>query len=353
MSGRPVQILLSDLQMPDTDGWMLVEQIRKDTRYDDLKLVLLPSSGTRGDAQRCRQLRVNGYLTKPVIHSELYDALEAILHGKEQPGSDLVTRHQVREAKRGLTILLVDDVEINRELAKIILEKQGYQVLLANDGQDALEQARKGGIDLILMDIQMPVMDGFEATDEIRAFELAHNRQPVPIVAMTAYALQGDKERCLAAGMDAYLSKPIKEDDLLAVIERMVSGQPPQEVPAAVVKADALVPDQVQQPVFDRQALLTRLGGNEALIQKFVAMFFDSAREHLTLLQQAAEQGDSDQMRAKAHAIKGAAANVGACALSQAAAELEKAVRESRTAAQEALLAKLVEQYALFEQESK
>jgi two-component system, sensor histidine kinase and response regulator len=228
-------------------------------------------------------------------------------------------------------ILLVDDVEINRELAKIILEKQGHQVVLAVDGQDALEKARNGGFDLILMDIQMPVMDGFEATNEIRAFELAHKRQPVPIVAMTAYALQGDKERCLAAGMDAYLSKPIKEDDLLAVIERMVSGQPPQQPAALVMQADVQSQDQAQQPIFDRQALLVRLGGNETLIQKFVTMFFDSADEHMNLLRQAVEAGDAEQMRAKAHAIKGSAGNVGACALSAAAAEFEKAVREGQT----------------------
>ena len=352
LSDRPVQIVLSDLQMPDVDGWMLVEQIRKDARYGDLKLLLLPSAGKRGDAQRCRQLKVNGYLTKPVIHSELYDALKAILHGKKQPGKDLVTRHQVREAKRRLTILLVDDVEINRELAKVILTKQGHQVLLANDGQEALEQARKGGFDLILMDIQMPVMDGFEATNEIRAFELAHNLQPVPIVAMTAYALQGDKERCLAAGMDAYLSKPIKEDDLLAVIERMVPGQPPRELAAPAVKADTPVPDQVQQPVFDRQALLTRLGGNEALIQKFVVMFFDSACEHLTLLQEAVKQGDRDQIRAKAHAIKGAAGNVGACALSAAAANLEKAAREVLSDEYVQRMGELEKQFELFRTES-
>ncbi|SKA02440.1 Signal transduction histidine kinase [Trichlorobacter thiogenes] len=348
LSTRPVQIVLSDLQMPDVDGWMLVEQIRKDVRYDDLKLVLLPSAGKRGDAQRCRQLKVNGYLTKPVIHSELYDALKAIMHGEAQPGTGPVTRHQVREARRSCTILLVDDVEINRELAKIILEKQGHQVVLAVDGQDALEKARNGGFDLILMDIQMPVLDGFEATNEIRAFELAHKRQPVPIVAMTAYALQGDKERCLAAGMDAYLSKPIKEDDLLAVIERMVSGQPPQQPAALVMQAEVQVQEQAHQPVFDRQALLVRLGGNESLIQKFVTMFFDSADEHMNLLRQAFEAGDAEQMRAKAHAIKGSAGNVGACALSVAAAELEMAVREGRIEEYQALWVILVEQYELF-----
>lgn len=352
---HPVQLVLSDVQMPDTDGWALAAQIRSDARYNDLKLVLLPSAGKRGDAQRCRQLKVNGYLTKPVIHSELYDALKAIIHGKEQPGSGPVTRHQVREAQRRCTILLVDDVEINRELAKIMLEKQGHQVVLASDGQEALDKVREAHFDLIFMDIQMPVMDGFEATSEIRSYELAHQRQPLPIVAMTAYALQGDKERCLAAGMDDYIAKPIKEEQLQSVIGRFVMGQAEQVQPVSETSASPAVetvPDQTQQPVFDRQALLARLGGNEELIQKFVTMFFDSADEHLGLLQQAAETSDIEQVRAKAHAIKGSAGNVGACALSAAAAELEKAIRELQLAELPALLARLEEQYRRFAQET-
>ncbi len=355
LSDHPVQLVLSDVQMPDIDGWVLAEQIRDDARYNDLKLVLLPSAGKRGDAQRCRQLRVNGYLTKPVIHSELYDALKAIIHGNEQPGSGPVTRHQVREAQRRCSILLVDDVEINRELAKIMLEKLGHQVELATNGQEALDKVRGGCFDLVFMDIQMPVMDGFEATSEIRSYELAHQRQPLPIIAMTAYALQGDKERCLASGMDEYIAKPIKEDDLRTALERFVTGQVQQEQPVSATAEPSVVeaaPEQPRQPVFDRQALLSRLGGNEALIQKFVTMFFDSADEHLELLQQAAETGDTDQLRAKAHAIKGSAGNVGACALSAAAAELEKAAREGLTDEYAQRMDELEKQFKLFRTES-
>ena len=153
----------------------------------------------------------------------------------------------------------------------------------------------------------------------------------------------------------SYIAKPIKEDDLRTVLERFATGQLQQEQPVSATAEPSVVeavPEQPRQPVFDRQALLTRLGGDEALIQKFVTMFFDSADEHLKLLQQAAEAGDSDQMRAKAHAIKGSAGNVGACALSAAAAELEKAVRELQLAEQPALLTRLVEQFRLFEQET-
>lgn len=353
-SRRPVQLLLTDLQMPDCDGWGLVEQIRNDQRYDELKLVLLPSAGKRGDARRCRELKVNGYLTKPVIHSELYEALKAIIHGKEQPGSSPVTRHHVREAQGSCSILLVDDVEINRELARIILEKRGHRVVQAANGLEAVDAARKERFDLVFMDIQMPLMDGFEATNEIRSFELSQGLQPVPVIAMTAYALQGDRDRCLAAGMDGYIAKPIKEDDLCRVIGQMAFGRSDQELLQVVIEQPEIVLPADQEPdlypVFDRQALLTRLGGNEALIQKFVSMFFESADEHMTQLRQAARAGDAEQLRAKAHALKGSAGNVGACALSMAAAELETAARELQQTEQPELLSRLEEQFVLFEQ---
>lgn len=353
-SRRPVQLLLTDLQMPDCDGWGLVEQIRNDQHYDELKLVLLPSAGKRGDARRCRELKVNGYLTKPVIHSELYEALKAIIHGKEQPGSSPVTRHHVREAQGSCSILLVDDVEINRELARIILEKRGHRVVQASNGLEAVDAARKERFDLVFMDIQMPLMDGFEATNEIRSFELSQGLQPVPVIAMTAYALQGDRDRCLAAGMDGYIAKPIKEDDLCRVIGRMAFGRSGQELLQVVTEQPEIVLPAEQEPdlypVFDRQALLTRLGGNEALIQKFVSMFFESADEHMTQLRQAAKEGDAEQLRAKAHALKGSAGNVGACALSMAAAELETAARELQQTEQPELLSRLEEQFVLFEQ---
>jgi len=351
-SKRPVQLLLTDLQMPGCDGWELVEQIRSDRHYDELKLVLLPSAGKRGDARRCRELKVHGYLTKPVIHSELYEAIKAIMHGKEQPGNSPVTRHQVREAQGSCLILLVDDVEINRELARIILEKLGHRVVLAANGLEAVEAARKEHFDLVFMDIQMPVMDGFEATNEIRSFELSQGLQPVPVIAMTAYALQGDRDRCLAAGLDGYIAKPIREDDLCSVIAQMVFGRLDQEPLQVVTEPAETMPAQEQErpPVFDRQALLTRLGGNETLIQKFVAMFFESADEHMAQLRQAAKAGDTEQVRAKAHALKGSAGNVGAVALSMAAAELETAIRELQVTELTALLERLEGQFRLFEQ---
>ncbi|MBV5340177.1 MAG: response regulator, partial [Deltaproteobacteria bacterium] len=357
---QPVQLLLSDVQMPDIDGWSLVEWIRCDRRFDDLKLVLLPSAGKQGDARRCRELRVNGYLTKPVIHSELYEALKAIMAGNEQPdngqsGKDPVTRHQIREARASCSILLVDDVEINRELARIILEKQGHRITQATNGQEAIDAARKGGFDLIFMDIQMPLMDGFEATSEIRAFELTHGLMPVVIIAMTAYALQGDKNRCLDAGMDGYIAKPIKEDELRGAIDRLVFGKAGREVLPEVAEQPTHMEKQTETkevPVFDRSALLQRIGGDEALVGTFVTMFITSSDEHLAVLAKAAGERNAEQMRSRAHAIKGSAGNVGAVRLSVAAAALEKALRENPSVDPSELLARLEEEYRLFREES-
>jgi CheY-like chemotaxis protein len=199
------------------------------------------------------------------------------------------------------------------------------------------------------MDIQMPVMDGFEATNEIRAFELSQGLRPMPIVAMTAYALQGDKDRCLAAGMDEYITKPIREDDLRAVIDRLIFGKAEQDQGSGRSIPELPEPESPQQlQVFDRDGLLARLGGNQELLPKMVGLFISSADEHMKQLRQAAAEADVDQIRAKAHAIKGSAGNVGACTLSDAAAALETAVKNGEGSEQPELLASVEQQYELF-----
>ena len=359
---QPVQLLLSDVQMPDKDGWMLAEQIRLDDRFSALKLLLLPSVGMRGDGQRCRELGIDGYLTKPVVYSELHDALQAIMEGRQQPLYGPVTRHQLREGMPSCSFLVADDVEINRELVRILLEKQGHRVTQAANGQEALQLAQTQQFDLIFMDIQMPVMDGFEATRAIRDFEQQQGRQPVPITAMTAYALQGDRERCLKAGMDDYIAKPVSEQGLHALLDRQLrrGGEqeqeqkpqpppPPPEPPAAVALCSL---EDARQPVFDRKALLERLGGNESLVERFIAMFVKSADEHLALLDQGLAEGDPDLVRSKAHAIKGSAGNVGACALAAAAADLDRTIREGALERQQELRDRLYEQYQRFRNEA-
>jgi signal transduction histidine kinase/CheY-like chemotaxis protein/streptogramin lyase len=219
---QPFPLVLTDGNMPEMDGFQLVEEIRKNPRLAGTTIMMLTSAGQRGDAARCRELGVVVYLTKPVGQAELLDAVLRAAGSKrslEKPA--LVTRHLLREEKRPLHILLAEDNAVNQMLALRVLEKHGHSVVTAANGRQALERLANESFDLVLMDIQMPEIDGFEATATIRKMEEGTGTH-LPVVAMTAHAMHGDKERCLAAGMDGYVSKPINVRELLAVLESVL-----------------------------------------------------------------------------------------------------------------------------------
>jgi two-component system sensor histidine kinase/response regulator len=184
---------------------------------------MLTSAGHLGDAARCRELGIAAYLVKPIRQGELLDAICQVLDGmaRKQP-EPLVTRHTLREEKHRIRILLAEDNAVNQTLAVRLLEKRGYSVTVAPNGQAAVEAFQTGGFELVLMDIQMPGMDGFEATAAIREREKLIGGH-IPIVAMTAHALVGDQERCIASGMDGYVTKPIRTSELFATIEKMLA----------------------------------------------------------------------------------------------------------------------------------
>jgi two-component system sensor histidine kinase/response regulator len=227
--GQPFKLLLSDVHMPQEDGFDLVEQIKKQPKLAGSVIMMLTSGGQRGDATRCRNLGVAAYLTKPVRAAELQAAISAILSASLQQDSkscDImpqpITRHSLREARSRtsmpLSVLLAEDNAVNQRLALRILEKQGHRVVVADNGKKALAAVETQKFDLVLMDVQMPEMDGLEATAAIRALERGTGDH-LPIIAMTAHAMQGDRQWCLEAGMDAYISKPIRARDLLDVVE--------------------------------------------------------------------------------------------------------------------------------------
>ena len=223
-SGRPFRLVLTDVQMPDADGFTLAEAIKKDPAIAGATVVMLTSAGQPGDAARCRELGVAAYLTKPIKRSELRGAILLALgvQSAERDRPALVTRHSLREARQTGRILLVEDNSVNQLVARRLLEKRGHTVVVANNGREALailDEAAFAGFGCVLMDVQMPEMDGFECTAIIRDREQATGSH-LPIVAMTAHAMKGDEARCLAAGMDAYLSKPIQPDELFDVVER-------------------------------------------------------------------------------------------------------------------------------------
>ncbi|MEI7614075.1 MAG: response regulator [Betaproteobacteria bacterium] len=223
----PFDCLLLDVQMPDMDGFATAEQLLliAPSRHAP-RILLLTSSGARGDSQRCKEMGIDGYFTKPIVRDDLLAALQKVLGGAlptEESTPELLTRHTLREDAVILSILLVEDNLINQRVASSILHKAGHQVTTALNGEEALQLLEGQCFDAILMDMQMPVMDGLEATRRIREKE-AGGEQRTPIIAMTANAMQGDREICLAAGMDDYLAKPIKAPELREKIE-LVTGR--------------------------------------------------------------------------------------------------------------------------------
>ena len=227
-AGTPFGLMVVDCQMPDIDGFMLVERVQKLPELDGLITVMLTSGGQRGDAIRCKELGIAAYMIKPVLQSDLLEALLNVMglcEGAARP-AELVTRHTLREGRAPLRILLTEDNAVNQLLALRILEKQGHVVVVVDNGAKALKACQENTFDLILMDVQMPVMDGVEATAAIREKERTTGKH-VPIVAMTAHAMAGDRMRFLKAGMDGYVSKPIHLQELLEAIESVLSVTAP------------------------------------------------------------------------------------------------------------------------------
>jgi two-component system sensor histidine kinase/response regulator len=220
--GRNFSLILLDAQMPEMDGFVVAETIKRNPEWGVATIMMLSSAGQRGDAKRCRELGIAAYLTKPVQQAELLDAVLTALGAAPVSTSitpPLITRHSLRENKHHLRILLVEDNAVNELLADRLLEKRGHEVTIARNGKEALATIEKQSFDVVLMDVQMPEMDGFEATAAIRRIEKGSGNH-VPIIAMTAHAMVGDKERCIEAGMDNYIAKPIRPEELTEMLER-------------------------------------------------------------------------------------------------------------------------------------
>ena len=218
-AGSPFTLMLCDVHMPDMDGFALAERVLRDPTLSAAKIILLTSGGQRGDGARCRELGVAGYLTKPVRQAELWSAVTGIMgHGAVgQQQVAPITRHSLREHRTGLRILVAEDNAVNQLLVRRLLEREDHAVVIVNNGRDAVMATGQQDFDLVLMDVQMPEMDGLEATATIRRAENATGKRH-RIVAMTAHAMNGDRERCLAAGMDGYLSKPVRPIELTEII---------------------------------------------------------------------------------------------------------------------------------------
>jgi CheY-like chemotaxis protein/HPt (histidine-containing phosphotransfer) domain-containing protein len=327
--GDPYRVAVVDMQMPEMDGESLGKAVRADAALDATHLVMMTSLGRRGDARRLEEIGFAAYLTKPVRQSDLFDGLAAVLSGQTRGAErPLVTRHALRELRRGsVRILLAEDNATNQQVALGILAKLGLSADAVANGLEAIEALKAIPYDLILMDVQMPEMDGHAATRAIRGSSL--ERRDVPIVAMTAHAMQGDREACLAAGMNDYLSKPVDPQALAAALDKWLpkrTARPGHESheaaqSAAVVAGQA--EDSTTAPVFDRAALLARLMDDEDLARAVTEGFLEDIPKQIEALQDYLEAGDAASAERQAHTIKGASANVGAEALREIALAME------------------------------
>jgi CheY-like chemotaxis protein len=221
---RRFRLLISDVNMPEMDGFSLVQHVREDASLEKLPIILLTSGVRSDDAARCRELKVQAHLTKPARQSEMLNAILGALPSDDEPASAEQVPTSEMPQTRPLNILLVEDSLPNQKLAIGLLRRWGHEVTTADDGVEGLEVWADGNFDLVLMDVEMPEMDGLQATVAIREREQSTGGH-VPIIAMTAHAMTGDRERCLAAGMDAYIAKPIRQREFAAVMEDLFPSE--------------------------------------------------------------------------------------------------------------------------------
>jgi two-component system, sensor histidine kinase and response regulator len=241
-TGHPFPLIVLDGQMPEMDGFALAEEIKKDPDLVGATIMMLTSAGQLGDAVRCRELGISCYLVKPIRQGELLEGICNVLNQSPQRKAPLVTRHTLRESNHRSRVLLAEDNMVNQTLAVRLLEKRGFVVTVAANGREALSAIERHEFDVVLMDVQMPELDGFEATAAIRGKELSTGKH-LPIIAMTAHALKGDEERCLAAGMDAYISKPIRTHELFATMETVMARR------STVASNGLITPDAAAPPI--------------------------------------------------------------------------------------------------------
>ena len=313
-SGRPFSLVLLDANMPDLDGFGVAHQIGKHPELANPTIMMLSSSGLDGEAERCRSLGIAAHLTKPIKPADLFEAVRRALagHANRKPVVRIAPKPDRPEAApvKPMKVLVAEDNVVNQRVAMGVLAKRGHAVTVVNNGRKAVEALARESFDIVLMDVQMPEMDGFEATAEIRKRELAGGGH-VRIIAMTAHAMTGDSERCLNAGMDGYLSKPLTAQLLYAAVEN--------ELPAT------------RRPsTFDRASALARVGGDDDLLSDVIQLFIEDCPIRVAAIKSAVDARDAVAIQREAHGLKGAAANLSIRGLFEMADTLEQLGAEER-----------------------
>src|SRR5580658_9600337 len=321
-TGQSFQLIITDMHMPKMDGFGLVEKIKQTGGSATATIMMLTSGGHRGDAARCQQLGIAAYLLKPVRKMELREAIAKVVgardHGPATPAT-MITRDSLQEERdpvKLLDILLAEDNIVNQKLATRLLEKRGHKVMVVGNGREALAALTHKSYDLVLMDVQMPELDGISATTMLREKEKLTGTHQV-VIAMTALVMKNDRERCLAAGLDGYLSKPIRPQELDEVLESRIVQQSSSSRIEAPVSSNG-------QPAVDVDELLDRLDGDRLFLAELAELFRADYPRQIGAIHEAIQHNDAHGVKQASHALKGALSNLAASEAREMADNLER-----------------------------
>ncbi|HKV68505.1 MAG TPA: response regulator, partial [Gaiellales bacterium] len=331
---RRFALVILDYHMPELDGLQLAERVKDFPGVPASTIMMLTSGGQGGDVARCRELGLAAYVTKPLSQRALYQVVAQVIGaGAVAPDALAFTPRKDDTIMPGsdaspaphtsLRLLLAEDNFVNQKLAVTMLQKRGHKVTVANDGVEALALLERESFDLVFMDVHMPNMGGFEATAEIRRREKAHGLPRIPIVALTALAMTGDREKCLEAGMDAYLTKPISARDLFSVLTQLL--------PASASGATSIAaprPAETTRPALDLEQLRENMDDDEEMLQDIVGAFLRDHGNQLHELRQGLALGDEKSALRGAHTLKGLLLTLAAQPAADVALEVEHALRE-------------------------
>jgi len=334
-AGNQFDLILTDLHMPGIDGLGFAEQVRNLGDLRHIPIFILSSGAGAGDRERCKELNIAAYLSKPVDPSELFNALLSKL-AEIKPKNSVETAEPLplEELGPGSKVLLVEDNAVNRLLVRKLLEKHGHKAILAENGRQAIDAIAREAPDLVLMDVQMPVMDGLEAIRIIRTGEQSSGKH-LPIIALTAHAMKGDRERCLDAGADDYLTKPIRTTELFAAVARLNNPEARPASPIIQTAAASSLP-----AVFDFPAALERIGDKQTL-EEVARLFTPACQKLMDEIRRALAASDGDALLRAAHTLQGSSASLGAPGIARASQELQKLASSEHWIAAQAVFAGL------------
>ena len=329
--GRPFYAAVIDQIMPGMDGWQLASEINSDKRINSTKLILMSPAGRSGEEAKMKLLKwFDAYLNKPIKKNQLFETIFRLVN-EEVDLQSVDESQEVEEAESVLTmekgrILVAEDHEVNQTLFKAILENAGYEVSIANNGREAVEQTKRQEYSLIFMDVQMPEMNGYEATRAIRAAGIR-----TPIVAVTASAIKGEQEKCIAAGMDDFLTKPFKKADLLPVLDTWAVGSMVARKGGESTEGPGTEPETVDPAVFAFEEAVETFMGQKEVVIKVLEGFLPKVERQILQMKESLKAGNFEQLRGDAHSIKGSSWNLMVRRLGNRAAELEQSAKESKS----------------------